>query len=103
MGPCLSFLGDENRPDIRVVWQTRSPLKTYGQGVLDMVAILDPNAIVIDTDRSARIDMVPIIRRLVKEHRAEAVCVVSNPVVTTRVVYELEKTGTPAFGPIFDS
>lgn len=30
IGPCLAFLGDENRPQMRVVWQTKSPLKTYG-------------------------------------------------------------------------
>lgn len=103
IGPCLSFLGDENRPDLRVVWQTRSPLKTYGQKVLDLVAQMDKNAVVLDTDQSGRVDMVPIIRRLVGEHDAEAVCVVSNPFLTGKIVYELEETGIPAFGPIFDS
>ncbi|PYH43852.1 integral membrane protein TmpA [Aspergillus saccharolyticus JOP 1030-1] len=103
IGPCLSFLGDENRPALRVVWQTRAPLKTYGQDVLDLVARMDPNPVVIDTNQSGRIDMVPLIRRIVREFDAEAVCVISNPVLTAKVVYELESSGTPAFGPIFDS
>ncbi|KAI9928211.1 hypothetical protein ASPWEDRAFT_38988 [Aspergillus wentii DTO 134E9] len=103
MGPCLSFLGDENRPQLRVVWQTRAPKRTYGQGVLDLVARMDPNPVIIDSNSSGRVDMVPIIRQLVVEFEAEAVCVISNPVVTKKVVYELESTGVPAFGPIFDS
>ena len=103
IGPCLSFLGDDNRPDLRVVWQTRAPLRTYGQEVLNLVRRLDTNPVIIETNQSGRVDMVPIIRQLVKEFDAEAVCVISNPRVTKSVVYELESRGTPAFGPIFDS
>lgn len=103
IGPCLSFLGDDNRPDLRVVWQTRAPVKTYGEGILKLVSRMDRNPVVIDTNKTGRMDMLPIVRRVVREHDAEAVCVVSNPFVTRRIVYELEATGTPAFGPIFDS
>lgn len=103
IGPCLSFLGDDNRPDLRVVWQTRAPGRTYGPKILDLVKQMDPDPVIIDTNSSGRTDMVPIIRQLVKEHDAEAVCVISNPIVTKKVVYELESTGVPAFGPIFDS
>ncbi|RAH82339.1 hypothetical protein BO86DRAFT_311607 [Aspergillus japonicus CBS 114.51] len=103
IGPCLSFLGDDNRPALRVVWQTRAPLKTYGQGVLDLVSEMDPTPVVVDTNQSGRIDMVPMIRRIVQDFDAEAVCVISNPVFTKKVVYELESRGIPAFGPIFDS
>ncbi|KAB8073943.1 hypothetical protein BDV29DRAFT_131239 [Aspergillus leporis] len=103
IGPCLSFLGDDNRPQLRVVWQTRAPLKTYGQGILDLVSMMDANPYIIDTNQSGRVDMVPIIRQLFREFDAEAVCVISNPFVTKSVVYELESKGIPAFGPIFDS
>ncbi|KAF9889589.1 hypothetical protein FE257_007097 [Aspergillus nanangensis] len=103
IGPCLSFLGDDNRPDLRVVWQTRAPQRTYGKEVLKLVSKMDPNPVILDTNQSGRIDMVPIIRELVKEHNAEAVCVISNPWVTKKVVHALESTGVPAFGPIFDS
>ncbi|KAL4891176.1 hypothetical protein BDV59DRAFT_182704 [Aspergillus ambiguus] len=103
IGPCLSFLGDDNRPDLRVVWQTRAPLRTYGQEILNLVSKMDANPVIIDTNSSGRTDMVPIIRQLAKEHNAEAVCVISNPFVTKKVVYELESTGVAAFGPIFDS
>ncbi|KAJ5832594.1 hypothetical protein N7474_000905 [Penicillium riverlandense] len=103
IGPCLSFLGDEHRPALRVVWQTRAPLNTYGQGVLDLVRRMDSDPIIMDTDKSGRVDMLPMVQRLVREFDAEAVCVISNPVLTRRLVYGLEARGTPAFGPIFDS
>ncbi|KAJ5279500.1 hypothetical protein N7478_004872 [Penicillium angulare] len=103
IGPCLSFLGDENRPALRVMWQTRSPVKTYGHEVLRLVSQMDDCPIILDTNHTGRVDMIPIIARQFKEFNAEAVCIVSNPVLTTRMVHELEARGFPAFGPIFDS
>lgn len=103
IGPCLSFLGDDDRPALRVVWQTRAPLRTYGEKVLDLVHQMDPSPIIMDTNQCGRIDMVPIVQRQVQDFDAEAVCVISNPVLTRRIVYELEARGVPAFGPIFDS
>ncbi|KAJ6079027.1 hypothetical protein N7467_008780 [Penicillium canescens] len=103
IGPCLSFLGDKNRPALRVLWQTRAPLKTYGEGVMEMVHRMDCAPIIMDTNQCGRIDMVPIILQQIKYFDAEAVCVISNPVLTGRIVYELEARGIPAFGPIFDS
>ncbi|EEA27205.1 hypothetical protein TMatcc_004517 [Talaromyces marneffei ATCC 18224] len=103
IGPCLSFLGDGDRPAMRVVWQTRSPLKTYGQGIIDLVKHMDPDPLVMDTDLTGRVDMVPIIERMANEFGAEAVCVISNPRFTKKLVYELETRGLVAMGPIFDS
>ena len=103
IGPCLSFLGDPNRPAMRVVWQTKSPLKTYGQNVFDIVHQLDANPTVLDTTETGRQDMLPLVIRLAKDFEAEAVCVISNPLVTRRLVFECESRGVPAFGPIFDS
>ncbi|KAL4968879.1 integral membrane protein TmpA [Aspergillus stella-maris] len=103
IGPCLSFLGDENRPDLRVIWQTRAPKRTYGKEVLNLVGRMDPNPVIIDTNSSGRLDMIPLIRYIAREHQAEAICVISNPRVTKKVVFELESMGIPAYGPIFDS
>lgn len=104
IGPCLSFLGDENRPAMRVMWQTRSPVKTYGEGIIDLVKQMDPDPLIMDTDqRGGRVDMVPIIERMAREFRAEAVCVISNPRLTKQLVYALETRGLVAMGPIFDS
>ncbi|KAI1881398.1 hypothetical protein JX265_000224 [Neoarthrinium moseri] len=103
IGPCLSFIGDENRPAMRVVWQTRSPLRTYGQRTVNLVKRLDQDPVILDTDVLGRVDMLPLIRDMAKEFEAEAVCVISNPRLTARLVFELESTGIPAYGPIFDS
>ncbi|KAF5866930.1 hypothetical protein ETB97_008736 [Aspergillus alliaceus] len=103
IGPCLSFLSEKNRPPLRVLWQTRNPNRTYGREVLSLVQQLDPNPLIIDTNSSGRVDMVPIVQELVREFDAEAVCVISNPGLTKKIVFELEARGVSAFGPIFDS
>lgn len=103
IGPCLSFLSEKDRPPMRLVWQTRNPNRTYGREVVDLVRQLDPDPLLIDTGNSGRVEMVPIIQELVREFDAEAVCVVSNPRLTKKVVFELEANRVPAFGPIFDS
>jgi len=103
IGPCLGFLGDENRPLIKVIWQTRSPERTYGPEVLDLVHEMGPDPIIMDTTRDGRVDMLPVVRQQVKEFEAEAVFVISNPAMTQKVIYEFESQGIPAYGPIFDS
>ncbi|KAJ5933617.1 hypothetical protein N7454_005946 [Penicillium verhagenii] len=103
IGPCLSFLSEKRNPQLRLIWQTRSPKRTYGPDVLSFVHRLDPNPLLIDTGNSGRIDMVPTIQEMARDFDAEAVCVISNPHLTKKIVYELRASGTPAFGPIFDS
>lgn len=103
IGPCLSLLAESDRPPTRVLWQTRSPLRTYGQGILDAAARLDPDANIIDSDREGRCEMLPVVWEMVRAFEAEAVVVVSNPPMTKRLVYELEARGVLAYGPIWDS
>ncbi|KOS43698.1 hypothetical protein ACN38_g5363 [Penicillium nordicum] len=103
IGPCLGFLGDKNRPLIKVIWQTRNPLQTYGQDVIDLVHQMGPDPIIFDTSRDGRVDMLPVVRQQLKEFEAEAVFVISNPKMTQDIVYEFESQGIPAYGPIFDS
>lgn len=104
IGPCLGFVGDPNRPVMRVLWQTRTPLKTYGQSIMDLVNCLDSDAIIIDTNVTGkRVDMLPYVLELVRQINAEAVCVISNPVMTKKLIFECEARGIAAFGPNFDS
>ncbi|KAK5941745.1 hypothetical protein PMZ80_005696, partial [Knufia obscura] len=104
IGPCLSYLGDDNRPKMRVLWQTRSPVKTYGQGIIDLVHHMDENPVILDTTQQGnRKDMLPHVIKLYKEFKAEAVCIISNPKTTNHLVYELSRRGILAMGPIFDS
>lgn len=104
IGPCLSFIEDERRPAMRVVWQTKNPLKTYGERTLELVRRMDENAVVMDTSGGGgRVDMLPVVLRLYREFDAQAICVISNKPVTKGLVYALETRGIAAYGPIFDS
>ena len=78
-------------------------MKTYGKGVLDSVKVLDPDPIVLDTTHTGRQDIFPMLLNLVKTFKAEAVLVISNPIFTRKMVFDLESRGVPAYGPIFDS
>ncbi|CAN8101303.1 unnamed protein product [Discula destructiva] len=103
IGPCLAFVEEEKRPAIRVLWQTRSPSKTYGQRTMDLLHRLDANPVILDTSRQARVDMLPIVMELSRDFAAEAVCVISNQAVTQQLVFGLESRGVRAYGPVFDS
>ena len=69
--------------------------------MLDCLEVLNENPIVIDSDKRSRQDMLPIILDLVNSSDVE--CVMSKPVFTRKMGYELESRGIAAFGPIFDS
>ena len=103
IGPCLSFIDDDNRPAMRVVWQTKAPLATYGERTLDLVRRMDPDPVILDTSVTGRVEMLPVVLKLFEEFGAEAVCVISNAQMTRSLVYALESRGIPAYGPIFDS
>ena len=70
---------------------------------LDSVKVLDPDPIVLDTTKTGRQDIFPMVLDLVRTFKAEAVLVVSNPIFTRKMVFDLESRGVPAYGPIFDS
>ena len=102
IGPCLSFLTSHPMP-CRLLWSTPSPIQTYGEDVMRAVAKADPEAMIIDTRASGRPDVVALTYHLYLETKAESVFVISNPSLTSRLVYGLESRGIPAYGPIWDS
>jgi hypothetical protein len=104
IGPCLSFLLEPTRKtQCRVLWSTPSPAKTYGADLCNQVESCDPNAMIIDTRKAGRPDMVALTYKLYIESGAEAVFCISNPRLTKKIVYGMESRGVPAFGPIWDS
>lgn len=105
IGPCLAVIQDipSRGTSCRVVWSTPSPLQTYGDEICDAVKAVDREAIIIDTRKDGRPDLVAIAWDLYCREEAEAVFVISNPKLTRKVVYGLETRGVPAFGPIWDS
>ena len=89
---------------LHIIWSTRSPGATYGPGVLDEVYGADPTARIIETRKGEeRPDLVAETWKAVHAFVAEAVVVISNPVLTAQVVFEMESRGIPAYGPVFDS
>jgi NAD(P)H-flavin reductase/uncharacterized membrane protein YtjA (UPF0391 family) len=105
IGPCLNLLTMDasTRPSVRVLWSTPRPLVTFGEEIVEEVRDADPAAVIWDTKRFGRPDMVGLTWQLLMESQAEAVFVVSNPKVTKMVVYAMESRGVAAYGPIFDS
>ncbi|KAL2152757.1 hypothetical protein VTH82DRAFT_5942 [Thermothelomyces myriococcoides] len=112
--PRQRFWADVPTPNrVRVLWATREPRETYGQAVLDLVRRADPDAVVLNTGKGRRPDLVKLVYRLWEQERqvpgtnrtekGEAVVIISNQRVTEKVVYGLESRGVPAFGAIFDS
>ena len=102
IGPCLSFLTSHPIP-CRLLWSTPNPVQTYGENVMRTVAKADPEAMIIDTRASGRPDVVALTYHLYLETKAESVFVISNPSLTSKLVYGLESRGIPAYGPIWDS
>lgn len=102
IGPILSLLTGRGIK-CRILWSTKDPLKTYRQSILEVVRIADPQAVIINTSGQARPDIVQEAHNLYRESGAEAIFVISNPVVTRKVVFALESRGLPTFAPIFDS
>lgn len=102
IGPGLPVILAQRVP-LRVLWSTRDPVATYGQGICDDVRRADPAAVIWNTSQLGRPDLLRLAWRLFVESGAEAVCVISNKKVSDSLIYELESRGVPAFGPIFDS
>lgn len=102
IGPVLSLLY-ARQLQCRIVWSTPDPLRTYKRAIHDQVLIADPQALIINTTKTGRPDLIREAYRLYESSQAEAVFVISNPKVTRKVVYGLESRGIPTFAPIFDS
>lgn len=105
IGPVISLLAARDIP-CRVLWSARDPIHTYAKDIIDEVFAADPAAMVFDTDAMAKKDRPNLLRlayALYCESNAEAVFVISNQLVTEKVVFGLESRGVPVFAPIFDS
>jgi hypothetical protein len=103
IGPCLSLFAGYPELECRILWSTHRPMTTFGPEVVEKVKLADPNAIIIDTQRVGRQDMLKLSYDLYRNVEAEAVVIISNKDLTNKVVFGLEAKGVPAYGPIWDS
>ncbi|GIC92345.1 putative NRPS-like enzyme [Aspergillus udagawae] len=102
IGPLLGHIQVPTCP-FRLVWSTPNPIDTFGKDVVDAVYAADSGAIVHDTKKQGRPDLVRLTWDAVQEFQAEAVIVISNEKLTKKVVYGMETRGVPAYGAIWDS
>ncbi|GGO40674.1 hypothetical protein [Streptomyces lasiicapitis] len=102
IGPCLPHLLAAEVPS-RLVWATRDPRRTYGDGLVEEILAVQPDAVVWDTGRHGKPDMVRLAYAAYAESGAEAVICISNKRLTWQVVHGLEQRDIPAYGAIWDS
>ncbi|MBC9713556.1 hypothetical protein H9Y04_13350 [Streptomyces sp. TRM66268-LWL] len=102
IGPCLPHLLAAEVP-ARLVWATRDPRKTYGDRLVDEILAVQPDAVVWDTGKDGKPDMVRLAYAAYRDFGAEAVICISNKKLTWQVVHGLERRGIPAYGAIWDS
>ena len=110
IGPCLPVLIAKKVP-MRVFWSTPNPEETFGTEIIDSVRYTDPRAVIWNTRKQGKPDMMKEAWKLVVEsgttdygvYNVEAVCVIANQKVTQMVVRGMEVRGMAAYGAIFDS
>lgn len=102
IGPALGHLLTDTQ-GARLVWVTKTPRATYGDGLVNEVEKAQPEAVIWNTSEQGKPDVFELSYEAFKASGADAVIIVSNKAVTGRVVSEFERRGIPAFGPIWDS
>ncbi|THU93214.1 hypothetical protein K435DRAFT_820333 [Dendrothele bispora CBS 962.96] len=102
IGPCTPHILEKRVP-IRLLWISPDVRKTFGDKLVDSILEASPDAVIYDTRRYGKPDIVRLTMRLVQEFDAEAVFIISNQKLTQKVVYGMESRGVAAFGPIWDS
>lgn len=102
IGPCLPHLLANEVPS-RIIWSTRSPERTYGEDLVAEVKRNHKDAIIWDTNKHGKPDLLELAYQTALEFDAEAIICISNKKLTWKVVTGLEQRGMHAYGAIFDS
>lgn len=102
IGPVLPHLLAEQVP-ARLVWVARRHRETFGERLVGDILAHQPDALLWDTARDGKPDMLRLAYQAYREFDAEAVICISNRPLTWQVVHGLEQRGIPAFGAIWDS
>ncbi|KAH7160489.1 hypothetical protein B0J13DRAFT_432911 [Dactylonectria estremocensis] len=102
IGPVLGHIQNPSCAT-QLIWSTSQPEKTFGHELCDKIKSNIPGAVIHDTKRLGRPDLVKMSYNLAKGFKAEAIIIIANEKITKKVVYGLESRGMPAFGAIWDS
>ncbi|KAF4981690.1 hypothetical protein FZEAL_2577 [Fusarium zealandicum] len=102
IGPMLGHI--QNPPcAVQLIWSTRQPEVTFGEDLCRTVQRSVPNAVIHDTKKLGRPDLVKMGYNMAKNFKAEAVIIIANEKITKKVVYGIETRGISAYGAIWDS
>ncbi|KAI0315928.1 hypothetical protein OF83DRAFT_1173368 [Amylostereum chailletii] len=102
IGPFTPVILAQKVP-LRLLWTAPKVRETYGDEYVDAILDKDPDAVIYDTRKHGKPDMVKLTYKMYKDFNAEAVCIISNEKLTRKVVYGLMSRGVPTFGAIWDS
>lgn len=102
IGPLMGHIRDPTCATA-CLWSTKDPVKTFGKDLVELVKKQIPGAVIWDTSAQGRPDMVKLSYNMAKSFRAEAVIIIANRKITSKVCYGLETRGVHAFGAIWDS
>ncbi|KAK0504231.1 hypothetical protein EDD18DRAFT_1063298 [Armillaria luteobubalina] len=91
------------RIEHKLFWMAPNTRATFGDPLVDDILAASPGAVVYDTRKHGKPDIVKLTNRIVDEYQPECVCVISNQKLTEKVIYGLRSRGILAFGAIFDS
>ncbi|KAH7207856.1 uncharacterized protein BKA55DRAFT_263628 [Fusarium redolens] len=101
IGPMLGYIQSPSG-GTQLIWSTKQPEEAFGEDLCRTVTKIFPNAIIHDTKKQGRPDLVKMGYNLAKSCKAEAVIIIANEKTTKKVVYGLETRGVPAYGAIWD-
>ena len=87
IGPALGHLLTDTQGS-RLVWVTRNPRTTYGEGLVDEVIAAQPQAVIWNTDEQGKPDVLALTYEAYMDSGADAVICISNRQVAASVVGE---------------
>ncbi|MFY1623472.1 hypothetical protein ACN261_28810 [Micromonospora sp. WMMD723] len=102
IGPVLPHLLAGQVP-AHLVWVARRHRETFGDDLVDEILAHQPDALLWDTARDGKPDMLRLAWQACRRYDAEAVICISNRPLTWQVVRGMEERGVPAYGAIWDS
>ncbi|KAJ8517871.1 hypothetical protein ONZ45_g4969 [Pleurotus djamor] len=86
IGPCMASVLERRIP-IKLLWTSPDVRGTFGDELVDSILTASPDAVIYDTRKYGKPDMVKLTYKMVRDFDAEAVCIISNQKLTSKVVY----------------
>ncbi|XP_047313169.1 adenylate-forming reductase 06235 [Impatiens glandulifera] len=100
----LSFLLQESKAEVCLLWVTKGVEENFGREVKEMVSGWPEGKVIVhDTAAMGRPDVSKMSVEAARKWGAEVVLVTSNPQGSRDVVNACKASGIPAFGPVWDS